>query len=480
MSLALSETKEVDKMFQDGLIYQDSYMCSEEEFVKGMSSFQLSSKGNEAFGKGGGPVLFRQGDTVYTDPGDAHSLYVGDTGSMKTLRFILPLIYSSAMAEESMVIVDPKGELARKTHQFLRDKGYEVNVLNLRHPQDSPDKWNPFSEADKLYKSGPDGRRAAPILLSDFCHQIFFSKAEKRRDPYWNESAGQLALGLLELIQASGEDLTMKNLLNWRYVKLPDGTVEECFQKLDSNSEVYQNLAGYMSLTADTTQSCILSSFDQLVRIFKLSTDLTDLLSTTTFDISQIGEKKKAVFLIVPDEKTTLHVLATLFIQQCYTTLLDKAEEYEGRLPKRVNFILEEFCNMPKLSDLVAMLTAARSRNIRFHLVIQSYGQVVDKYGENVSKTILDNCGNLIYLHTREISFLEYISKLAGRNEYGRPLLSPSRLQRLKKNETLIFHDRCYPFLTQDIPLIFEYPIELGKTLPKRKKAYLKRKKMSN
>ena len=87
----------------------------------------------------------------------------------------------------------------------------------------------------------------------------------------------------------------------------------------------------------------------------------------------------------------------------------------------RVNFVLEEFCNMPKLEDIVAMLTAARSRNIRFHIVIQSYSQMIDKYGENVSKTVMDNCGNLIYLHTREISFLEYISKLAGKNEFGRP-----------------------------------------------------------
>ena len=66
------------------------------------------------------------------------------------------------------------------------------------------------------------------------------------------------------------------------------------------------------------------------------------------------------------------------------------------------------------------MLTAARSRNIRFHLVIQSYSQMKDKYNENVSRTIMDNCGNLIYLHTREISFLEYISKLAGQNTVRR------------------------------------------------------------
>ena len=78
---------------------------------------------------------------------------------------------------------------------------------------------------------------------------------------------------------------------------------------------------------------------------------------------------------------------------------------------------------MPVLTDLISMLTAARSRNIRFHLVIQSYSQMIEKYGLNASQTVLDNCGNLIYLHSREMSFLKYISELAGCNEYHRPLL---------------------------------------------------------
>jgi hypothetical protein len=114
------------------------------------------------------------------------------------------------------------------------------------------------------------------------------------------------------------------------------------------------------------------------------------------------------------------------------------------------------------------MITAARSRNIRMHMVIQSYGQLVEKYGENSTRAILDNCGNLIYLHSRELQFLKYISDLAGINEYGHPLLSSSRLQRLEKSETLIFHNRCYPFLSENIPLIFEYPINIGNSLPEK------------
>lgn len=462
-------------MFQDGLQYQDSRMSTETEFQENLSAFCINNKKSKVKG---GPVLFRKGDTAYSDSSEAHSLIVGDTGSMKTLRFVLPLIYSCAKAGESMVIVDPKGELARKTNSFLRELGYSTHVINLRKPQDSPDRWNPMGRVKKSYASGTAGKKNAILQLNDLFDKLFYTRSDADKDKYWNETSGQFALGICGLMQSLGEDLTMKNLLMWRYEKLQDGTLQECFDSLPADSDTYQNLAGYMNLTAENTKSCILSTFDQLVRLFKASPDLTEMLSHDTFDLDDIGLKKTVVFLVVPDEKTTFHFLATLFVSQCYEALLETAEKFAGVLPVRVNFILEEFCNMPKLPDLVSMLTAARSRNIRFHLVIQSYSQMVDKYSDNISKTILDNCGNLIYLHTREMSFLNYISQLAGRNEYDRPLLSTSRLQHLRKNETVIFHDRCYPFITQNIPLIFEYPVELGKELPSVDKRIKKKERM--
>lgn len=444
-------------MFQDGLQYQNSYMSTDQEFCDGLYAFDMNNKTQP---KKGGPVLFRKDHMAYLDAGEAHSLIVGDTGSMKTLRFVLPLIYTCAKAGESMVIVDPKGELSRKTAAFLKkEEGYDVHIINLRKPYQSPDRWNPMGRVKRSWRSGEEGAKNAMLQLNDLFENLFFSRSSADKDKYWNETAGQFALGICGLMQYLGEDLTMKNLLKWRYKNLQNGVLENYFSALSKNSEIYQNLAGYMNLRAENTKSCILSTFDQLIRMFKASPELTEMLSDDTFDMDQIGIRKMAVFLVVPDEKTTFHFLATLFVSQCYEALLETAELSNGTLHRRVHFILEEFCNMPKISDLVSMLTAARSRNIRFHMVIQSYSQLADKYGENISRTILDNCGNLIYLHTREMSFLNYISQLAGFNEYDRPLLSTSRLQHLKKNETIIFHERCYPFITQDIPLIFEYGI---------------------
>lgn len=443
-------------MLNDGLKYSDSRMAKESEFIENLASFDLKS--TEGLYTGG-PVLFRKDNICYTDGSDVHDLIIGDTGSMKTLKFVLPLLYSCAMANESMVIVDPKGELVRKAGPFLERRGYQNVVLNWRRPQESPDHWNPFDRVQKAYNRGESGRDDSENYLNDLLQNLFFGRTEKGKDPYWNEVSGQVARGICKLILKINEPLSMKSILEWRHTKMKDGTLQNCFLSLPTDSDIYQNLAGFMNLTAENTRTCIESTFDQLTRLFSSSKALTDMMSNTTFAMERIGKEKTAIFLVVPDEKTTYHFLATLFITQCYESLLDHADQYGGALPVRVNFILEEFCNMPKLDDIVAMLTAARSRNIRFHIVIQSYSQMIDKYGENVSKTLMDNCGNLIYLHTREISFLEYISKLAGKNEFGRPLLSVSSLQHLKKSETVIFHDRCYPMVVQNLPLIFEYPM---------------------
>lgn len=448
-------------MFKDGLVYQDSRMASVEEFTKDLC------KGNLQDGSGkwkGGPVLFREGNFVYSDPSEAHSLIVGDTGSMKTLRFVLPLLFSCAKAKESLVVVDPKGELARKMSTSLYNMGYNIHIVNLRSPSDSMDRWNPLGRVNK--SSGSEQM----TYLNDDLHNIFLTHISKQ-DPYWDESAEQLATGLCKLILSQGIPLSVKTLLEWRHQKMLDGTLKTLYKKLPKDSDVYQNLAVYMDLKADSTQSCILSNFDQKLRLFMSASDLTDLLSESTFEIRELAEKPTALFLVVPDEKTTYHFLATLFISQCYESLLKVAEETEGRLPVRVNFILEEFCNMPRLDDLLPMLTASRSRNLRFHLVIQSYEQMQDKYGEHIARTVMDNCGNLIYLHSRDMSFLNYISTLAGKNEYGRPLISTGRLQRLNKNETLIFHDRCYPIIVRDVPLIFEYPTEIGRSILKIRKS---------
>ena len=138
------------------------------------------------------------------------------------------------------------------------------------------------------------------------------------------------------------------------------------------------------------------------------------MLSHTEVDLSSIGKKPTAVYIIIQDEKKTYHSLATIFLKQVYETLIDVAQAHGGKLPCRTNFLLDEFANMPPLKDVTTMITAARSRQIRFTMIIQNFAQLNKVYGKDDAETIKGNCGNIIYLISTELAALEEISKLCG------------------------------------------------------------------
>src|SRR5699024_3608463 len=104
--------------------------------------------------------------------------------------------------------------------------------------------------------------------------------------------------------------------------------------------------------------------------------------------------------------------LVTILWKQCYETLIDVAQENGGKLPVRTNFLLDEFANMPPLKDVTTMITAARSRRIRFTMIIQNSAQLNQVYGKENAETIRGNCGNIIYLISAELAALEEISKM--------------------------------------------------------------------
>ena len=201
-----------------------------------------------------------------------------------------------------------------------------------------------------------------------------------------------------------------------------------------------------------------------MIRIFNTQKNLTRMLSGNSINIREIGRKKSAVYIIVPDEKTTYHFLVTTFIKQVYELLIAEAQIQDSKtLPVRVNFVLDEFCNIPKIPDMPSMISAARSRNMRFFLVAQSLHQLTARY-QNDAATIKGNCDNWVFLTSKELELLREISNLCGSvsvpGEYAqRPLISVSELQRLDKakGEALIMHARQYPIITE-IADIDSYP----------------------
>lgn len=436
---------------------------------------------NQETSDAAGIPLINNGKEIWVDDGEYHNLVIGATGSGKTQITVLPMVRILAKKGESMIITDPKGEIYEKTANMLREKGYNIVLLNFRDPQKG-NAWNPFSLPYSLYKEGNQDK--ANELLDDLAANILYDEKSQAQDPFWEKTSADYFAGLgLALFEDAKEDeinLNSINLMSTVGEEKYAGTIymKEYFSTKDPASPTYINVSSALNAPNETKGS-ILSVFRQKIKLFSSRENLSEMLSHNDFDMKDIGRKKTAVFIIIQDEKKTYHSLATIFIKQCYETLIDVAQESGGSLPYRTNFILDEFANMPPLKDVTTMVTAARSRAIRFTFIIQNFAQLYQVYGKENGETIKGNCGNIIYLISSELSALEEISKMCGEvkskekdKTASTPLITVSDLQRLKPGQTIILRTRMMPFKTK---MTYDYQMNWGKqyekaTYPQREK----------
>ena len=428
----------------------------------------------------GVPLILKDNE-AWIDDSEYHTLVIGATGSGKTQTVIKPTVKFLAKKGESMIITDPKGEIYEATAEMLKDKGYQILLLNFRDPQNG-NAWNPMSLPYKIYKSGKQDK--AIELLDDLALNILYDESNSNADPFWEKTSADyfagLALGLFEDAKEEEININSINLMSTVGEDKFGGStyIKEYFSAKDPASAAAINAFGTVTAPSETKGS-ILSVFKQKVKLFASRENLSEMLSYSDIDLASIGRRKTAVFIVIQDEKKTYHSLVTILLKQIYETLIDEAQKCGGKLPVRTNFLLDEFANMPPLKDVTTMITAARSRQIRFTMIIQNFAQLNKVYGKENAETIKGNCGNIIYLISTELAALEEISKLCGEVKSKKddktastPLVTVSDLQRMKQFETIILRMRKQPFKTKMTP---DFKIDWGKKYPDAK--YPTRKK---
>ena len=408
-----------------------------------------------------GIPLVNDGKRLWVDNGEYHNLVIGSTGSGKSQTVVEPMVELLIKKGESMIITDPKGELYKAASVYLRERGYNVVVLNFREPQNG-NAWNPLTLPYQYYKDGNFDKSTE--LLDDVALNILYDPNNKSGDPFWEKSAADyfsgLSLGLFE--DAKPEEINLNSINYMSTVGeekfAASNYIKEYFTLKGEASNAYVFASNTINSPTET-KGGILSVFRQKIRLFASRENLSEMLSYSDFDMRNIGKEKTAVFIIIHDEKTTYHGLATIFIKQCYETLIDVAQANGGKLPYRTNFILDEFANMPPLKDVTTMVTAARSRAIRFTFIIQNFAQLKSVYGNEDAETIKGNCGNLVYLISTELAALEEISKMCGEvksddkdKTASSPLVTVTDLQKLKLFEAIIIRWRLSPFKTKYTP----------------------------
>lgn len=404
------------------------------------------------------PLIFDGGKNAYIEDSESHSLIIGSTGCGKTRRFVLPLINIVIRAGESFIATDPKGELYSSTKKSLEERGYKIVVLNFRNPSRG-NSWNPLLLPYQYYIAGD--RDKAVELLNDLGLNIIYTK-QSSADPFWENSAVDYFIGLALALFEDADNQTQINF-NSIYNMSRMGerkigkqtTIQSYYDLKDENDLAAMSASGTIHAPNDTRAS-ILSVFHQKIRLFNSNAGLSRMLSDSDFDIRNFSEQKTALFLIIHDEKSVYHPLASAFLKQCYEVLVDTANKLEKKkLKLRMNFILDEFANLPPIIDMDNIITASRSRNIRMYLVVQGMKQLNSVYGDNVADIIKGNCDYWYYMMSKELALLREISELCGTKQSDEevlisnsvPLISVSELQRLNIGEVLVMQKRLPPYL---------------------------------
>ena len=480
-----------------------------------------------------------------------HGLIIGSTGSGKTTTFINPMIQllGASGAGSSMIMTDPKGELFALHSKFLKERGYDVKVLDLRDAYHSY-RWNPLEPLWDAYQEYLGAERAAYQHENENVEKSGFTLTAKpeeygnvwfefkgkayndmdrlvnevkifrtqtfdemyedmndlvsvlvpvqnQNDPMWEKGARSITMGVLLAMLEDSENPEL-------------GMTKEKFNLfnaskiLQNSNDEYRELREYFAgrdplskavavskqvLDApDKTRSSYMSVLLEKLSIFN-DTGICALTSSSDFKTSDLAERPTALFVKIPDEKDTRHGLASIFLTNVYKSLIKVASSYEDlSLPRNVYYILDEFGNMPKIEKFDKMITVGRSRKIWFNMVVQSYVQLNNVYGDTVADIVKGNCGIKMFIGSNDMGTCKEYSELCGNvtvitkstsgNKKGgdinvsesmqtRPLIYPSELQKLNNKfssgNSLVVTFGNYPLKTQFTPSYKSPLYKMGK-----------------
>lgn len=385
-------------------------------------------------------------------------LVVGGSGAGKSRGFALPNIMQCCC---SMVITDPKAELLRKTGGLLEKKGYEVRVFDLINP-DTSFCYNPF----EYVHDDKDVLRLISNLI-----QNTTPKGSKSSDPFWEKSETALlqALMLYLLHEAPPEEQNfamIMEMLGSAQVKEEDEDYESpldiLFDRLemrDPDSIAVKQYHIYKQAAGKTAKSILISVGVRLAA-FNLP-QIAKLTNTDELDLSNMGERKVALFCCIPDADTSLNYLVGMIYSQLFQTLYYMADRvHGGALPVPVNCIMDEFPNVSLPNEFEKILATCRSRSIYCSIIIQNMSQLKALFKDSW-ESLVGNCDEFLYLGGNEKETHKYVSELLGKetidtNTYGqtkgksgsystnfqqsgRELLQPDEVRMLDNQNALLF-----------------------------------------
>ena len=339
-------------------------------------------------------------------------LVVGGSGAGKTRFYCKPNILQ---CNASYIISDPKGELMRATAPLLIEKGYEVHVFNLITPEDS-DGYNPFV----YIRTDED-----VIKLINNIIENTTPKNSQQGDPFWKQSEVALdsALMLYLLHEAPPEEQNFETLMfmienasvmeeDEEYMS-PVDVVFQMLEDRDSEHIAVKQWKIFKQASGKTAKSILISAAVRLAA-FNLP-EIARITSYDELDLGSLGEKKKAVFCVIPDNDNSFNYLVGMLYTQAFQELYYRADhKYNGELPVPVHVVMDEFANVALPDNFERVLATMRSRRISVSIIIQNMAQLKALFKDS-HESLVGNCDTFLYLGGNEQSTHEYISKMLGK-----------------------------------------------------------------
>ena len=399
-------------------------------------------------------------------------LVIGGSGAAKTRSFVLPNILT---ANTNYVITDPKSEVLLATGSYLKEQGYDVRVLNLVNLEQS-DGYNPFC----YLRDEKDVLKLVNNLI-----QSTTPKGSHESDPFWTKAETALLQAIiLMLFQEAPEyeqnfSMVMR-VLEYAEVREEDeghvSPLDLLFESIERRKPDSVAVRQYkvFKLAAGKTAKSILVSTAVRLAPFNLP-QIQALTDHDNMDLYTLGEKKVALYAVIPDNDNTFNFLVSLLYAQAFQALYYSADQiHHGPLPRHVRFVLDEFAAMP-LPGFTRELATMRSRSISASVIIQNMAQIKELYKDSW-ETIPGNCDTILYLGGNESSTHKYVSEMLGKatidtkthgqtkgksGSYstnfqmsGRELLTPDEVRKLDNCYALLFIRGASPVMDEKYDLM--------------------------
>ena len=342
---------------------------------------------------------------------NANILVIGGSGAGKTRFFIKPNLMQ---AECSYIVCDPKGETYRAVGGLLEKMGYEMTIFNLIDMKQS-DCYNPFA----YLHTDVDAFRLINTLIQNTTPQ-----KSQTSDPFWDKAeTAFLSALILYLFHEAPESERNFGTLMYMVINAEAREEDESYrspvdllfddlERVDEDHIAVKNWKVFKQAGPKTAKSILVSASTRLAAFN--TEEMARLTSRDDLSLGTLGDRKRVIFAVIPDEDTTFNYLVGLLYSQAFRELYHAADnKYGGRLPVPVRVLMDEFANVALPEDFERVLATCRSREISINIVIQNMAQL-KKLFKDSWENVTGNCDTLLYLGGNEASTHEYISKMLG------------------------------------------------------------------